>query len=144
MKVRATAAQAGFTARLTAVRWGAIAMLASAAVAACTTSSPSVTLPSSSPARSSSATPTARPSRATSTATPSASPSTRPPASESASPSPSATPRHSASPFPTVAPATGGGGTAGSHDTLLLGLGAAAMLAGAVSIVYRRKVLRNR
>jgi hypothetical protein len=45
---------------------------------------------------------------------------------------------------PTVAPATGGGGTAGFQHSLLFGLGIAAILAGAGSIVYRRKVIKNR
>jgi LPXTG-motif cell wall-anchored protein len=43
-----------------------------------------------------------------------------------------------------VAPATGGGGTAGFQDPLLLALGGAAILAGAGSISYRRRVLRRR
>jgi hypothetical protein len=43
-----------------------------------------------------------------------------------------------------VAPATGGGGTAGFQDPLLFGLGVAAILAGAGSMVYRRRVIRNR
>jgi hypothetical protein len=44
----------------------------------------------------------------------------------------------------TAAPATGGGGTAGFQDGPLFGLGAAAILAGAGSIAYRRKIIRNR
>jgi hypothetical protein len=43
-----------------------------------------------------------------------------------------------------VAPATGGGGTAGFQGTLLLGVGGAAILAGAGSIAYRRRVIRSR
>ncbi|HEX5290969.1 MAG TPA: hypothetical protein VFX25_19080 [Streptosporangiaceae bacterium] len=43
----------------------------------------------------------------------------------------------------TAAPATGGGGTAGFQDGPLLGLGAAAIVAGAGSIAYRRRVMRN-
>jgi hypothetical protein len=43
-----------------------------------------------------------------------------------------------------VAPATGGGGTAGFQDGLLLAVGAAAILAGAGSLAYRRRLLRNR
>jgi hypothetical protein len=42
------------------------------------------------------------------------------------------------------APATGGGGTAGLQDLTLFALGGAALLAGAGSLVYRRKVIRNR
>jgi hypothetical protein len=48
------------------------------------------------------------------------------------------------SPIPTVAPATGGGGTAGFQHVLLLGLGVVAILLGAGGIAYRRKVIRNR
>jgi hypothetical protein len=62
----------------------------------------------------------------------------------SATPHPSASPRHSASPFPTAAPATGGGGTAGFQDALPFGLGGAAILAGAASLAYRRKIIKNR
>jgi hypothetical protein len=50
----------------------------------------------------------------------------------------------SASPFPTAAPVTGGGGTAGFQDALLLGLGVAALLAGAGSLAYRRRLTRKR
>jgi DhnA family fructose-bisphosphate aldolase class Ia len=45
---------------------------------------------------------------------------------------------------PTGAPVTGGGGTAGFQNTLLLGLGAAAILAGAGGIAYRRRLSRHR
>ena len=45
---------------------------------------------------------------------------------------------------PTAAPVTGGGGTAGLQDGLLFLLGAAAILAGAGSIVYHRWLTRRR
>ena len=48
-----------------------------------------------------------------------------------------------ASPFPSAAPVTGGGGTAGFQDALLLGLGVAALLAGAGSLAYRRRLTRK-
>jgi len=54
------------------------------------------------------------------------------------SPSPSPTP------VPVDAPATGGGGTAGLQDVLLFGLGGAALLAGAGSLAYRRRAMRDR
>lgn len=50
----------------------------------------------------------------------------------------------SASPFPSAAPVTGGGGTAGFQDALLLGFGVAALLAGAGSLAYRRRLTRKR
>jgi hypothetical protein len=43
-----------------------------------------------------------------------------------------------------AAPATGGGGTAGLQDGLLLGLGGTAMLAGLGSLAYRRRVNRDK
>jgi hypothetical protein len=43
-----------------------------------------------------------------------------------------------------VAPATGGGGTAGFQHVLLFGLGLLAILVGAGSIVYRSRLTRNR
>jgi hypothetical protein len=43
-----------------------------------------------------------------------------------------------------VAPATGGGGTAGFQDALLLTVGAAAILAGAGTLAYRRRLIRHR
>jgi hypothetical protein len=57
---------------------------------------------------------------------------------------PSPPPVRSTSPLVTAAPDTGGGGTAGFQDGPLLGLGAAAILAGAGSMAYRRKVIRSR
>jgi hypothetical protein len=45
---------------------------------------------------------------------------------------------------PNGAPVTGGGGTAGFQDGLLLAVGAAALVAGAGSIAYRRRLTRNR
>ena len=86
-------------------------------------------------------------STGTSSATPatsSASASASASATQSATPTPTPTPSQSANAFPTAAPETGGGGTAGFQDTLLVTLGGAAILAGAGSIVYRRRVIRNR
>jgi hypothetical protein len=46
--------------------------------------------------------------------------------------------------FPTAAPPTGGGGTAGFQHGLLLWIGGLAILVGAGSIAYRRRVIKNR
>jgi LPXTG-motif cell wall-anchored protein len=45
---------------------------------------------------------------------------------------------------PAVAPATGGGGTAGFQNPVLLAIGGAAILAGAASFAYRRRAMRHR
>jgi hypothetical protein len=45
--------------------------------------------------------------------------------------------------YPTAAPVTGGGGTAGFQGGLLLVVGIAAILAGAVGIAYRRRLRRR-
>src|SRR6266699_1844248 len=119
MKVRRTIAGTPLRARLTATCWGALTLLAPVAVSACTST------PSSTPPAVFSPTGTAT---ATATVTRTA----------------TATATSSASPIPSAAPVTGGGGTAGLQDTLLLGLGAAAILAGAGSIVYRRRLRRDR
>jgi len=50
----------------------------------------------------------------------------------------------STSRVPSAAPVTGGGGTAGLQDGLLFVVGAAAILAGAGTILYRRRLTRNR
>jgi hypothetical protein len=55
--------------------------------------------------------------------------------------------RHAAAPatrIPSGAPGAGGGGTAGLQDGLLFVAGAAAILAGAGGILYRRRLTRNR
>ena len=162
--MRTTIRGTGLSARLTVAGCAALAILASASVSACSGSSPSATPATFSPGGTGSATPTPdrtatrrhatdlerqrTPSRSTHTATPQ--PAITPPRRTAASrrhAAPritSATPSRSASPVPTAAPATGGGGTAGFQDALLFGLGAAAILAGAGSIAYRRRITRNR
>jgi hypothetical protein len=132
--MRRTIVGTGHRAGLAVAGCAALTILASAAVSGCSGPGSSATPPAFSPGTvsptaSSSASPTITP-----TATPSASPTITP------TPTPSATP----SPIPTAAPATGGGGTAGFQHSLLFGLGVAAILAGAGSIAYRRKVTRNR
>jgi hypothetical protein len=130
--MRTAIAGTGLRARLTVIGCVILTILASASVSACTGSSPSATPTPFSPARTGSATPTTSASRTARAPTPSA----------TARPSP--TRRSSAGPFPTAAPATGAGGTAGFQDATLLWLGLLAILAGAGSIAYRRKIIRNR
>ncbi len=139
MKVRAATAGTRFSARLAAVGCGIVTILASVTVSAC--SGPSGPGALSTPTSSSSVSPSA-----TASVSPSVSPSrsASPTASPSASPSATATVSPSPSPYPTVAPATGGGGTAGFQHGLLFGVGIVAILAGAGSIVYRRKVVKGR
>ncbi len=156
MKVRTTMARTRLGSRFAAVGCGILVILASAALSGCTGSSPPAALPTtSSPGPSTSATPTA-----TSSSTAGSSPRPQrqrvgqflaPPHRDRVgdgdpdpTPTPTPTPSPTPSPFPTAAPVTGGGGTAGFQHALLLGLGAAAILAGAGSIVYRRRVVRNR
>ncbi len=142
MNVHATSARPGLSARLAVI--GCMAILTSAAVSACSGSTPKAGAHTSfSPVPSSSPTPTSTPSPSPSeTVSPSPSPS------PSASPLPAQTQTVIASPSPspfiTVAPATGGGGTAGFQDGLLAGLGGLAVLAGAGSIVYRRRAVKGR
>src|SRR5215469_5714035 len=116
-----------------------LAVFVPLSVSACTGGAPSTTPTSFSPGGTAPATPTASASGTAGATTPSASVTTP---TASATPSPSPSP--SASPFPAGAPATGGGGTAGFQDALLLCLGILAILAGAGSIAYRRKFMRNR
>ncbi len=149
MKVRTTTAGAARRARLTALSWGALTLLAPVAVSACSGSS-STTVPTFTPSVTISGTITAPASGAT---TPSSGQTT---ASGTCSASSTATPvatvtetvtapaTSSTIYVPTAAPVTGGGGTAGLRDGLLFVLGTAAILAGAGSIVYRRWLTRRR
>src|SRR5215469_5000371 len=123
-----------------------LAVFVPLSVSACTGGAPSTTPTSFSPGGTAPATPTASASGTAGATTPSASVTTPTVSATtpSASASPSPSPSPSASPFPAGAPATGGGGTAGFQDALLLCLGILAILAGAGSIAYRRKVMRNR
>src|SRR5690349_13821686 len=124
-----------------------LAAFVSLSVSACTGGGPPSSAPISfSPGGTPPATPTASASNTAGTATPSASAITPSASASATAPSASASPSPSpsASPIPAVAPATGGGGTAGFRDVLLFSLGVLAVLAGAGSIVYRRKVMRNR
>jgi len=144
MKARTAIARTAHRVRLTAVGWGFTTVLAGIALSACTSSStpPAVFTPAVTGSSSVSVSPS--PS-ASASASPSASPS--PSDSSSPSPEPSASPSPSpvvTTPFPTVAPVTGGGGTAGFQDAGLAVLGGTAIAAGLGSIAYRRRMTRNR
>jgi hypothetical protein len=116
MKVRTTVAGAGLSAVLTVTGCGAMTVLVSAAVAGCSSGT--------TPAASVDTTPPT-PSIVTSTPT-------------DATPTPTPT-----STLPTAAPATGGGGTAGLEDVPLFLFGGAAVLVGAGTLAYRRKIIRK-
>jgi hypothetical protein len=152
MKVRTTRAGTALGARLTAICWGALALLALATVSACSgsastapnipTPSPSVTSPSTAPASDANT-----PASGTNTSgTPGVTSST--PAPTQATPTVTETVTAPATATTTVtpnaAPVTGGGGTAGLQDGLLFALGAALILAGVGSIVYRRRLTKDR
>jgi hypothetical protein len=156
MTVHVTIAGAVLRAKRTVMSFGVLAILALFTVTGCTlggsTSSSSPThYPRTATATStgtatnaaagSSATGNAATGSATSgTPTGSSSPH---PASSSSTGSPAPTSNTSAPASPTGPPQTGGGGTAGLQDTMLFGLGGAAILAGAASIAYRRRLTRG-
>jgi LPXTG-motif cell wall-anchored protein len=127
MKVRTAIAGTGLSAMLTVLGCGTMAIFVSAAVSACSglTSTPDA----GSSSFSSAASNTPNPGITTETVT--------------ASASAHATSNPTASPV-TAAPATGGGGTAGTEDAPLFIIGGVAVLAGAGSLAYRRRAARNR
>lgn len=125
MKVRTTIAGAGLSAMLSVLGCGAMVIFVSAAVSAC---SGSTSTPDAGATTSFSSEASTSPNAGVTTQTVTASPATANP---------------TASPV-TAAPATGGGGTAGTEDGPLFVIGGVAVLAGAGSLAYRRKVTRNR
>ena len=151
MKVRTTIAGTAFRVKLTAVCWGALTLLAPVAVSACSGSSSTPNVPTFTPSVTISGT-------ITRTATAPASDGTTPASGATATTTASATvtpiatvtetvtaPATSSTSYvPPAAPVTGGGGTAGLQDGLLFLLGAAAILAGAGSIVYHMWLTRRR
>ena len=149
MKVRGTIASTPLSATLTALCWGALALLAPVALSACTSSTSTTPPTVFSPSVSGTATVTATASSDTSPSGSTSTPGVTATATATASP---ATPEVtvtqtvtvSPSSIPPAAPVTGGGGTAGFQDTLLLALGAAAILAGAGGLAYRRWLGRGR
>ena len=127
MRVRATIARAGLSAMLSVLGCGAMVIFVSAAVSAC---SGSTSTPDAGATTSFSSEASTSPNPGVTTQTVTANPAT-------------ATSNPTASPV-TAAPATGGGGTAGTEDGPLFVIGGVAVLAGAGSLAYRRKVTRNR
>ncbi len=150
MKVRTTTAGAARRARLTALSWGALTLLAPVAVSACSGSSSTSTVPTFTPSVTISGTITAPASGATTPSSGQTTAASTSSASSTATPVATVTetvtaPATSSTIYvPTAAPVTGGGGTAGLQDGLLFVLGTAAILAGAGSIVYRRWLTRRR
>ena len=150
MKVRPTITATPPGAKLTALCWGALTLLVPVAVSACSSGSSSTpTVPTFSPSvtttsvpASSTTTPASGSTTATSTATAAGSPVATHTATATATVT--VTPTSPATQIPSGAPVTGGGGTAGLQDGMLFGVGAAAILAGAGSIVYRRRLTRGR
>jgi len=155
MKERTTIAGTALSAKLTAVSFGTLTLLASVAVTGCSggSSTPNVISPtiSGSPAPSPSGSTETSPSTGLSpTTTVPATPTETHTSTQTHTPTPTATPlqtitaTQTVTSFPTAAPVTGGGGTAGPQDALLFGVGGAAMLAGTGSIVYRRRLNKKR
>jgi hypothetical protein len=159
MKVRTTIAGTALRARLTALCWGALTLLAPVAVSACSGSSSTPTVPTFTPSVTISGTATgsvtapassgSTPSSGTtaSSGTPGVTTSPAVTATATATVTRTATApatASSTSQIPTAAPAAGGGGTAGLQDGLLFGLGVTAILAGTGSIAYRRRLTRRR
>jgi len=155
MKLRGTTAGTPFGAKLTALCWAVLTLLAPVAVSACTSSSP--TAPTIiSPTVTNSPTGTASAfSGSSASAGNTSAPGTPGVSSGTASASSHAQPQVSivtetvtasanSNNVPPAAPGTGGGGTAGFQGTLLLVLGAGAILAGAGGLVYRRWLGRGR
>jgi hypothetical protein len=138
MKVRGTIAGTPLRAKLTALCWGALTLLVPVAVSACTSSTSttpptiiSPTVPSGGASFASTPSSTTHATGDTSTPSAPASPAVaQVTVTQTITVSPDA--------IPPAAPVTGGGGTAGFQDSLLLALGAAAILAGAGGLIYRR------
>jgi hypothetical protein len=146
MEGRTAIAWTAHRVRLAAAGWGLTTVLVCVALSACSSSStpPAVFTPA--VTGSSTVTPSTS-SSASPDGSPTASESPSPSASSSSTPSPTASPSPSpvvTTPFPTVAPVTGGGGTAGFQDAGLAVLGGTAIAAGLGSIAYRRRMTRNR
>jgi hypothetical protein len=145
---------------LTAVGIGAMAVLGIAAVSGCSTPNPPLASATTfAPTAGGSVQPTATgdisaPATPTVTLTPDVTvrptatairtATVTPTATVTRAPTPRATVTVSPTPVVTGAPQTGGGGTAGLQDGGLFALGGVAILAGAGSLGYRRRLARKR
>jgi len=146
MKVPTAIGRTALRPRLNAVGYGALILLGIAALSACgggsgsslpTESSFTIISSLTASGHGTTGSPASGNTTATSgTATVTVTPTQTTTVTVSPSPSPS--------PIPTQAPVTGGGGTAGFQDGLLLVIGAAAIAAGAGGIAYRRRLNRRR
>ena len=145
MKVRTTTGQAPLGARLTALCWGALTLLVPVTVSVCTTSSSSTptTVPTSPHATTSAPAVGSTHGTGTGTAAVGAA-SGNAVATHTATATATVTITPTPDVIPDAAPVTGGGGTAGLQDGLLFAVGTAAILAGAGSIIYRRRLTRRR
>jgi hypothetical protein len=162
MKVGISFARPASSPRLAVLSGATLTVILSATLSACTgspsSSVPAIFSPSGSSTATSSAsgsasadasasrvgTASAHASASTTQATtsPDATTTTPSPATTTVSPSPA--PTTTTYYYPTGAPATGGGGTAGLQDGLVIVLGGAAIAAGIGSLAYRRKFTRRR
>jgi len=149
MMVRTAIGRTALRARLTAVSCGALILLGIATLSACSGSGSTVPAVSSITIISSLASSGSNAVGGSSPSSGSAGESTSPGSGTTTvtvtpTTTVTATPSPSPSPIPSYAPVTGGGGTAGFQDGLLLAIGAAAIAAGAGSIAYRRRLTRRR
>jgi hypothetical protein len=161
MKVRGTLVSTPLGARLTALCWAALTLLVPVAVSACTsgttTSTPTIFSPTTTGTASGTAgaisggSPTSdgspgagggsAPNTAGGAPAPVNTAAVAPPATVTVTATVTVVPAYA---LPRGAVNTGGGGTAGFQNTLLLTLGAVAILAGAGGLIYRRWLGRER
>jgi hypothetical protein len=151
MKMRAAIGGTALRTRLAVAGCCALTILGTATISACTGGSPTTSVSTfaqyGSPASGSAGTTSAgSPTDTTSAGSPTDTHSLESPTDTATleSPTDTVTTTPAPAPLPTAAPVTGGGGTAGFQDGLLLVLGLAAIAAGAGSVVYRRRQTRNR
>jgi hypothetical protein len=143
MKVRTTG-RAPLGARLAALCWGALTLLVPLTVSACTTSlSATPTVPNSTHVTTSAPAVGSTGGTGTGTAMVGAA-SGNAVATHTATATATVTITPTPNLIPDAAPVTGGGGTAGLQDGLLFAVGTAAILVGAGSIIYRRRLTRGR